>query len=229
MAETRRPKHLITEALVIVASILFAFWIDAWWEDRGAKVAEAGALEAIRTELAQNREALDAILTTNEDDLDRIDRFVRSTPSGLLELPADSVRLWLGAISISWTFDGDLSATNLFLDAGAPVTDRGRQVRAAAAEWARLLDDAEEEASTLWELGQELSAALSTVALEASPAGLDFVNVMASRVGPEGISRLRGDQAFMPLVLNKAHFQRIYIFELDMASQALDSLRAELR
>ncbi len=41
-------KRLSVEAAAIVASILFAFAIDAWWEERLERRVEAGILDTLQ-------------------------------------------------------------------------------------------------------------------------------------------------------------------------------------
>jgi len=56
----RRLQALVLESMVVVVSILLAFALDAWWDERGAVVRErqilAGVLEDLRSNRAQ-REA----------------------------------------------------------------------------------------------------------------------------------------------------------------------------
>lgn len=47
------------EAFVIVGSILLAFVIDAWWEERQERIAEHAELTRLHAELVSNREAID--------------------------------------------------------------------------------------------------------------------------------------------------------------------------
>jgi len=56
----QRPKagRLLVEALVIVSSILLAFGIDAWWDDRKDRVAEAEILAGLHREFAGYRDHL---------------------------------------------------------------------------------------------------------------------------------------------------------------------------
>ena len=44
IAQTIQWKRLFVEAVAIVGSILLAFAIDAWWEDRSDNVRLAGAV-----------------------------------------------------------------------------------------------------------------------------------------------------------------------------------------
>lgn len=229
MSKLQRWTARASEAAVIVASILLAFWIDAWWDERQARVAEATALESIREEAEANRAELDSILRFNRRDLDRTDRFLALEPRHMLPLASDSVAQWLEALTVTWTYDGDLSATGLFLHSPTQVTEKGREVREVAARWARIVEDAEEERATFWELGKDLTSHLASRATPVAIQGQGFLNEVALRLGPSVLAELRADDAFVALILHKAHYQNIYLFELNLASAALDSLRFTLR
>lgn len=43
--------HLMSEGAIIVVSILLAFWIDAWWDDRQDREDEQAMLELLHAEL----------------------------------------------------------------------------------------------------------------------------------------------------------------------------------
>jgi len=55
-------KRLSAEAAAIVGSILLAFWIDAWWEERQDRAEEREVLLALRAELEYNIEQIDLSL-----------------------------------------------------------------------------------------------------------------------------------------------------------------------
>jgi hypothetical protein len=226
MAESGRLTRLVTEGLVIVGSILLAFWIDAWWDSRQLRVAELAALESVRIEAEQNRVALDDALATNQNRLARLDYFIRATPAELRGISNDSVAPLVDAFANALTYDPDVSATGLFLNGGAPVTERGREVREAAARWTRQLEDAEEERASLWSIGDELGTTLSDLALEAAPEGVGYLSHMLSRLGSEAIVELRSDPRFVSAALRKANYQINYLLELEHASERLDTLRA---
>ncbi|NNF12054.1 MAG: hypothetical protein HKN72_02455 [Gemmatimonadetes bacterium] len=229
MADQKRGARLLAEAVVIVVSILLAFWIDASWESRQARAAERRLLESIRTETAANRVNLDVTIATNRGDLERFSRFLAASPDELQRLPQDSVALWLGSIVIAWTYDGDHSATGLLLDSFTPVTAQGRRVRNLAARWVRVLEDAGEEKATLWDLGTRLTARLAPLAVPAAEAGQGFVHQIAARRGPSVLADLRRDSDFVAAALDKTHYQNIYLIELDQASGVLDSLQSAIR
>jgi hypothetical protein len=98
MSDTRRTTRLVSEGAVIVVSILLAFWIDAWWDNRQARMTEMTVLESIREEVEENRLELDRLLGLNGTQLERIDGFLGLTPDELRSLPQDSVAPWISAI-----------------------------------------------------------------------------------------------------------------------------------
>lgn len=52
-------KRIFVEAAAIVASILIAFAIDAWWQDRTERIVEVQYLQALREDLLSSLELLD--------------------------------------------------------------------------------------------------------------------------------------------------------------------------
>ena len=54
-------KRIIVEATAIVASILLAFAIDAWWQSRTERIVETQYLQALREDLHRSLKLLDEI------------------------------------------------------------------------------------------------------------------------------------------------------------------------
>ena len=52
-------KRITVEAAAIVASILLAFSIDAWWQERIERGDESEQLDRMRAEFSQNIERID--------------------------------------------------------------------------------------------------------------------------------------------------------------------------
>jgi hypothetical protein len=48
-------KRLAAEVIAIFASILFAFAIDAWWDERSGSLRLEGAIQNIAAEVAEAR------------------------------------------------------------------------------------------------------------------------------------------------------------------------------
>jgi hypothetical protein len=226
MSDTRRTTRLVSEGAVIVVSILLAFWIDAWWDNRQARMTEMTVLESIREEVEENRLELDRLLGLNGTQLERIDGFLGLTPDELRSLPQDSVAPWISAIVVTWTYDADDSAAGLFLGSSAPVTQHAREVGSVLARWVGVLEDMEEEKETVWELGTDLAGRLALYTTAVAHDGQGLLYQVAGRLGPGLLAQLRLDDEFVAAALNKAHYQNVYVRELNQASAVLDSLRA---
>ena len=69
-------KKISVEAATIVASILLAFAIDAWWQDRQIRVEEQEILAGLRTEFLANHEVLTRNLAANISVMESLDDFL---------------------------------------------------------------------------------------------------------------------------------------------------------
>ena len=59
-------KRLSVEALAIVGSILLAFAIDAWWEERLDRQIERNDLERLHAEFIRNRDRMNEMGTAGK-------------------------------------------------------------------------------------------------------------------------------------------------------------------
>ena len=73
--------RMIGETVAIVLSILLAFAIDAWWQDRAEYREETSALRALRDEFEANREVLERFIAFHSD--------LQSSARAVLQLAAD--------------------------------------------------------------------------------------------------------------------------------------------
>ena len=60
---SERARRGLIEALIIVTSILLAFGIEAWWQDRGERLAAEDYLGRLATDLRQDSVNLEFLLT----------------------------------------------------------------------------------------------------------------------------------------------------------------------
>ncbi len=60
---------LFTEMVLIVASILFAFALDSWWDERKDRVEGTEILRGLQEEFLQNRSKLEYRIEKHADDL----------------------------------------------------------------------------------------------------------------------------------------------------------------
>ena len=62
-------KGIIAEGTAVVVSILIAFWIDAWWQERSERKALVEYLVHFENEVIANDELIDIHLSAISDDL----------------------------------------------------------------------------------------------------------------------------------------------------------------
>ena len=85
-------KRLFVEATAIVASILIAFAIDAWWENRLERSVEVQYLKALREDLHRSLELLDEEEATQQQQVAHLESLLSTNG----ETPySDELRLWL--------------------------------------------------------------------------------------------------------------------------------------
>jgi hypothetical protein len=85
-------KRIFVEATAIVASILLAFAIDAWWQNRTDRLVEAQYLQAMRADLLRSLELLDENEATQRRQVGYLESLLLTdgdTPY------SDELRLWL--------------------------------------------------------------------------------------------------------------------------------------
>ncbi|MDX1388127.1 MAG: hypothetical protein R3344_03005 [Acidobacteriota bacterium] len=77
-----RTGRFVVEAIVIVSSILLAFGIDAWWDDRKERVEEAEILAGLEREFTGYRDALERGLAQHAEMLDAMSAVLVSIDEG---------------------------------------------------------------------------------------------------------------------------------------------------
>ena len=67
---TKSRSALVVEGVVIVASILLAFGIDAWWGERRAELDERESIAQLTTDFQTNAALLETVRSAHEAALD---------------------------------------------------------------------------------------------------------------------------------------------------------------
>ncbi|HER20472.1 MAG TPA: hypothetical protein ENO14_05445, partial [Chromatiales bacterium] len=95
----RSTANLLAEALVIVVSILLAFGLDAMWDQRNDRQAEAGLRASLAREFQGNREILAETMAGIRQSRSRIEAFAVMASEQVLSLPDDSAWVYLDDLS----------------------------------------------------------------------------------------------------------------------------------
>ena len=138
-------RRFLTEAGVIVASILLAFGIDAWWEDRQTYNWQITQLSELRNEFAENLEQLSLIAESHE----AIGSYAQAiAENGRLRGVGETLTLKGSELSalITWrTSDITTGSLETLLASGRLSDIQSRDIRRALAAWPTRVSDAQED------------------------------------------------------------------------------------
>ena len=146
-------KRIAVEALAIIASILLAFAIDAWWDDRRDRIAEQNYLGSLRQEIVESINlAIDNIerrkdtIAAHEALIQQIQGATRASESELYEL--------ISYASLPIQYIPPRSVFNDIVASGATLLIRSDELRLALAEFdqgIRWLERVDDSSWSVWE------------------------------------------------------------------------------
>jgi len=144
-------KRLSVEAAAIVASILLAFAIDAWWDHRSDRREEAELLISLEAEFSANLQVLLQDIEYVENYTEAARRLLAATMSDdIVGLPLESIGtdLWR---TMSWrTSNLSTTALDSAINEGQLALISNGELRAALSEWPSRLGDMGEEEIFEW-------------------------------------------------------------------------------
>jgi len=156
VAQTIQWRRLSAEAVAIVGSILLAFAIDAWWNDRSDNVRLAGAIQNIADEVRVAREEIVSAVERNTFRTDGIRRFLSLQPDELLILPDDSILSFRGVFSTPSPFDSSGYALQGLLARGNLEIIADDELRSALIAWAQFPNEIERDYAEALQLSMSL-------------------------------------------------------------------------
>ena len=213
------------KSAALVLSILLAFAIDRAWEKHQTTHLESEWLAQLNAELQANLIKLDERIQQNDTGIDRFEWFMRTSPDSLAGLPPDSARAWLYDFSSTWTYDAARGVSTTLSDPAAVITVRDPNLKRLVVDWLGLLDDLQEEASSMWGAGGNVVQILADKRFQgAVPAGQrpTVWNSAANSAAPV-LPRLRSDDAFVAALTVKVYYQVMYLSQLRSARAVADS------
>lgn len=147
MSEGRRG--FLAESSLIVISILIAFWVDAWWEDRQDRHEEQRVLEALKAEFQVNAEKLPLYINAHR----QVANIVSKLLDGLNDSGAEGV-FSLADHELAWILshvstDPQRGALDAILQSGELRFIQSRAIRERLAGWPQLVVDATENEDLL--------------------------------------------------------------------------------
>lgn len=137
--------RILAEGTAIVLSILLAFSIDAWWEERQERADEQQIILALKAEFEANRLEAKAVINHHEDSIRRIREF-KLLPQASLEALDSTERLNLvRAFASPRTFDPRRGTVSALISASKLGVLRDPSLREALMTFATIVEDANED------------------------------------------------------------------------------------
>ena len=220
-------KRISIEAVAIVASILLAFAIDAWWDRQQQYRLENAMLAAVVDEINANYVALEEHIAGNEHTLSLNDQFLRGTSEEFSRLELDEIDRMVASLNTAMTFNRFDSAAAMY--AGTPPPDQsGIHLRSQVSNVIRELVDVVEDHHRLQRAQDNVRLRVAYHLVGESRNGLAQVGPTAARLGPSVLNDLRADDELIAAIVDKAHLQRVYIREMQGGLILLESVRETL-
>ena len=130
-------KRIVAEGVAIVASILLAFWIDAWWDDRQIRVEEREILVGLDAEFIDLKDRLDQWAIFNREGMALIEDFLSDS---VAEMDQKSVELLFMYAWLANVLDMG-GALDALLASGRLERISDRTIRVRLAKWPDWLED----------------------------------------------------------------------------------------
>jgi hypothetical protein len=211
-------KRLSVEAAAIVGSILLAFAIDAWWEERLDRQMERGDLERLHAEFVRNLDRLNEMRTAGRAKAASAAMYELLAEHLGQDLPADIPNTMINSVRSTPTFDAVTPALDGLILSGRLENIRDREVLLAIHNWQRHLQQVEET---------ELSAR-KLVLEQLVPALVKRGNMGPSfnDDDPNGITTVTVDEELLGLVAYRVTYTRFVVRALDELEQATNDVIA---
>lgn len=221
---TSRWGTFATEGAVIVASILLALFLDAWWSDREDRADERTALDAMRVEFGQNLDELDLLIEAHGGHVRDLDSFFSSEPGDFEGMDQDSIAIALTeAFTRVMTLDPATSTLDALKSSGRMRIIRDPDLRSDLALWSMYFEDSREEAARmLATLDRSLALLHAVEALHEVPG------VPLGRMRPGGAVRVRASEEIGAHAAALTFWRVQYLGELERLRQVTASLLEKL-
>jgi len=222
----RIPRRL-TEGVVIVVSILLAFGIEAWWDERGDRAEERNILEALQEEFTANRAALQEAVRIQEDARRRFGYLRGLTVEEVRSLPRDSVGVLVASLASPRTFDAVRGTVDALVGAGDLGLLRSQQLQRALTSFLSVLGDAAEDAEYMAEFairGWEASLQHGGPWDTPLPISRDDRPTFLSEATAQDLAALRADDMVMGYGAQTRLLAWVYLGELRRLSRDVDRI-----
>jgi len=221
-------RRLTAEASAIVLSILLAFAIDAWWDDRRERQAELILFERLQADFRE----IESMLRVVEEDhaftqracIRLLELKVGDTVPATPEFDAMVAKVFLA----SRTFNPGTGAVQAFLGSDAAQHIRNQRLADRLLKWSGLVEELQEEEASLQKGVSERWSPYLGSRVGLGPYLASFGEVMAGLPGdvaaPEPRMPLAVDADFVNHVLDRFKWQQIALRDVAPVRGAVEEV-----
>lgn len=226
--------RIVGEVVAIVVSILLAFAIDAWWDERALRIEEQQVLEGLNEEFLYVQELLTEHLDVHLEDLAVLKSFLLAADSGNIDDAGPIVDAVVLVLLSPMTTDLGSGTLDALLSSGRIEILRSRTLRAKLASWEGVIgevwDDQALQASSVF------ASHIPYLLAEGVPAGSSMhqwydewpLTRRSPSDDPEMVAQLLGDETLREMVALSYGFKRHTTEEFNIALAAVDEILQEI-
>lgn len=215
-------KRIAVEALAIVGSILLAFAIDAWWDNRQIRIDEQQILLGLREEFATNREILIADLSSTRKDVESLLDLLSLIEGGQSGEVKSLVLAALNEMQSPKTTDLGSGTLNALLNSGRLEILRSRKLRIHLTNWEGVIGEVSDDQDNLSKIVFEIYLPYFV------QENYSRYAITRSAEEPAAIKRMLSDPRFQSLLYTRIGFKEHLTGELEIAVAAAEQILAEV-
>jgi hypothetical protein len=233
-SDLRRWGFLFTEMVLIVASILLAFALDSWWDERKTREEEREILIGLHDEFTYGRGLLIDRIEQHETDLRKLETLLAATHEGKWTSNVFSIDATLAAMIAPPTTDLGRGVLDALISSGRIELLRNRELRVLLAGWANVFGEVsdDEHMSRALVFDRVVPYMIEHAVPISGPMGEwwgEWTPVRKSvSDSPEQLARLLGDRHFTVMLEARLGFKWHTTEEYADALNAIDAILAEI-
>lgn len=232
--DLKRWGFLFTEALLIVASIMLAFALDSWWDERRERVEEAEILHGLKEEFLLNRSKLEYRMNQHQEDLQALEQLLVAANLGRWESEEITFDRGISALVAPPTTDLGNGVLDALISSGRFELLENRELRIRLAAWAGVFGEAhdDEVMSRKFVFDQVIPKLIeSGVPLSAAMGGwpdIEFLQRRSLTDDPEAFTHLLQDSGWAVLLEARLGYKMHTTGEYQAALDAVDGILEEI-
>jgi len=225
---------MLGEGTAIVVSILLAFAIDAWWEERALRIEEQQVLQGLRSEFHSIRDVLSGHLSEHLQNVQALEDFLDATGDSGVEEAGPIVDAALLVLLTPMTSDLGSGTLDALLSSGRIEILTNRTLRAKLAGWEGIIGEVWDDQALNVKAVYEIH--IPYFLTENIPAGAAMhqwydewpMPLRPPSDDPDMVSRLLRDEKLRALVDIRYGYKRHTTDEFDTAIAAVNAILAEI-